>query len=133
VKGQASFQRRPRPRDIADPQTHAAVRELREAVAEIQDASGQDGRLIASLDPNNKLVTSITFTNGAITKIQHGLGRPLKGWRVEDEVLPQSVVAAGKIFRVTSDGTDTADDAKEIWLKAVGYGSSSPTGTLWVY
>ena len=127
------FQQRPRPRDLPDPQTHGAIRELRNSVDEIRKVEHLDGRLLVRSDPNDKAATSITLTVGVVNKIAHGLGRPMKGWRAED-IITGGATAAGLIDRLTIDGTDRVDEGREIWLKPIGFtGVTTIKVRLWVY
>lgn len=128
------FQQQTRARDIKDPDTHAAVRDLRLAIDEVRKVEGMDGRFLTATTPGDDFSKFITITNGAVTKIRHNLGRPLRGWRLEDRVLPASVAAAGDVFRVEADAAGVrCDDSAEVWLMAVGYGGTAVSGRLWVY
>lgn len=123
------FQRTVRARKLADPETHGAFEDARQAIDEIREDPMLNGRILERADPNDKASRHISLTpaatGGAIVKIPHGLGRPLAGFEKVDEVA-DSATAAGKILRVTVDGSgNVCDESKEIWLRAYGYTGAS--------
>lgn len=127
------FQQRPRVREIADKGTNESVRELREAIAEIHKVEDLDGRLLERTDPGDTVTTYITLTVGTVSKISHGLGRKMRGWRLMEILVGNGVTGAGSVIRIDNDGA-AADDAKEIWLKAIGYtGVTTVKVKVWVY
>lgn len=70
----------------------------------------------------------LKLTNGAVNRLTHGLGRPLVGWDVHDL---RGATATGRIVRVTSDGSATANDTTDLWFDVQGHGADI-TVRIWV-
>lgn len=68
----------------------------------------------------------IELADGVLVKLQHGLGRKLRGWMVADlRVSPAAPAAAVNLIeRLLTDGTTNADDSRDLWIKARGWGAT---------
>ena len=74
----------------------------------------------------------IALLEGVIVKLQHGLGRKLRGWIITDM---RGVANEGghMVWRVLTDGTTEADDTRDLWLIHYGPGVTTVTVRILVY
>lgn len=135
------FQRRPRARQFKHDAPESAFREVSEGFREVREHLDEitkseivDGRFIdEATHATSEGRGYVNLTPGEVTKIKHGLGRKLRGWQVAD-VIADGATAAGSVLRVTVDGSLTADEHEDLWLKPVGFtGATTVKARLWVY
>ena len=73
----------------------------------------------------------IELPDNTIVKLQHGLGRKLRGWLLADV---RGVTGTYyKINRLLTDGTTEADDTRDLWLEARTQGGETITVRILVY
>lgn len=119
-------------RTVPDPDTQRALdpilkglNDLRRTVAgvhgAVQSVQGDIIKfvLLAAVE-GNLSNGDIDLASAVIVKLRHPLGKRLRGWVVSDLRLP-SGGTTGHIERVLTDGTTTADDTRDLWLRATGW------------
>lgn len=124
-------------RKVADVAVQRAIDSLR---SEVNRTSQEAGSLRNAIDGRWKdtiadgvLLEDVVLVDGTTTKLSHRLGRQLRGWTIVD-VVPASSAAmtTGRYERVQSDGTNDADDARDLWLLATGF-TTNLTVRVWVF
>lgn len=99
---------------VVDEKTMRALESSRGAVIDIASRPIIAGRLIEGVE----------LANAVTRKINHGLGRKIRGWIIADTV---GATATGRIQRVTG-----ADLDLQLWLQANGHGATI-TVSLWAF
>lgn len=66
-------------------------------------------------------IADTALANASVVRLKHGLGSKLRGWMVTDL---RGASTSGRVERVLTDGTGTADDGEDLWLKATGWGAT---------
>ena len=115
---------------LVDDKATLAVREIQDAIRGMgKTCPLLDGAWVTAADRNAENVTDdhVALTAAVITKLKHGLERRLLGFLVCDVL---DATAAVCVTRVTADGTMTADDTEDLWLKPLG---SSLRVRVWVF
>lgn len=98
------------------PETDRALRAVVDAVNEIGGNALLRGRILTVEDVNaTNTDDHITLAAVTIKKLKHGLGRRLLGFVVVDSITTGTPAA---VARVQTDGTNTADETTDLWLKA---------------
>ena len=104
-------------RQVADPVNQQAVEPLRRKIDEL-DGGIKFLQVEAPLGQTYEEGT-IILADATIVKLKHRLGRRMMGWVLADL---RGASASGIVQRVTTDGTSSPDETKELWLQADNYG-----------
>jgi len=72
---------------------------------------------------------SLTLSNGAVNKLIHGLGHSLQGWILTSL---SGATSTGRVVQVHSDGNETADGTRDLWLDVQGHGADIKA-KVWVW
>ena len=129
MSGRFSHRKRPA---ISDPVTSGAMRQVNDAISEVERVEILNGRYLTSKPASGGGVKEewITLTNAAVAKLQHGMGRRVKGFIVCDLVVGSTT--AGHFERVLTTGGTRADDKADLWIKPVGF-SANPKVRIWCF